>query len=86
MRKLIVGTTCLLLNGCVVELGGDPGYLWCVEATGANGTRQSTGGNVNFLYSGDWINGCKSLCPSQHTIMEQGEDGDFNSMHPLYSQ
>jgi hypothetical protein len=86
MHKTIVGSVFLLLGGCLVELDGDPGYLWCIEAAGANGTRVSSGGNVNILLAGDWVIGCNHLCEPQHEIFQQGEDGDFNMAHPLYPQ
>jgi hypothetical protein len=86
IRAVTLGTALLLCGSCVIELDGDPGYLWCIEATGANGTRTASGANVNILRGGDWVSACWGLCEPQHTIMTQGEDGDYNMAHPLYAQ
>jgi len=86
IRAATLGTVLLLCGGCLVELTGDPGWIWCIEATGANGTRSASGANVNILNAGDWVNACWGLCEPQHTIMTQGEDGDYDMAHPLYPQ
>jgi hypothetical protein len=86
IRAVTIGSALLLCGGCLIELEGDEGWLWCIEATGANGTRSASGGNVNILREGDWVSSCWGLCEPQHKIMTRGENGDYDEMHPVYPQ
>jgi hypothetical protein len=86
IRNACLAAIVLLSASCLIELDGDPGYVWCIEATGANGTRSASGANVNILRSGDWVSACWGFCEPQHTILTQGEDGDYGLEHPLYPQ
>lgn len=79
--KVLLGTLTLTLAGCLVELDTIPGYMWCVEAVNANGTRQAfPNGNVNIVRSGDWITGCAVYCAAEQDVMLAGEAGDIDMM------
>lgn len=75
-----------LSAGCLIELEGEPAWMWCLEATGANGTRASSGGTVNITRAGDWVSFCGRYCEWEHTILQQGEHGDYDVTHPLHGQ
>lgn len=82
----LLGTLLLSLTGCLVELDTIPGYMWCTEAVGANGSRQaSPHGNVQIVRGGDWITGCSIYCAAEQDVMVAGENGDYTDpMDPLY--
>lgn len=73
-------------SGCLVELSGEEGRFWCVEAVGANGTRQQTNLNVNIVKGADWITGCAPTCLFEDEVLQQGADDMIGPLDPLYPQ
>lgn len=79
--NVLLGALTFTLTGCLVELDGIPGYMWCVEAVNANGSRAAAPhGNVNIVRAGDWITGCAVYCAAEQDVMLAGEAGDIDMM------
>lgn len=58
---------------------------WCWPATGANGTQAPNTDIPITTVSGGTVVGCSWMCPADHAVMVNGEDGQYSS-GPLFDR